>query len=69
VTLPDPEPRWNPGREHYDFGDIDWAEFKIIKTMWPNAPRQSLEPPMTDHLTGHGGARVTHWAVSEEPRT
>jgi ring-1,2-phenylacetyl-CoA epoxidase subunit PaaA len=30
VTLPDPELRWNPGRGHYDFGDIDWAEFKRV---------------------------------------
>jgi ring-1,2-phenylacetyl-CoA epoxidase subunit PaaA len=27
VTLPDPDIRWNAGREHYDFGAIDWAEF------------------------------------------
>jgi len=27
VTLPDPELKWNPEREHYDFGAIDWAEF------------------------------------------
>jgi ring-1,2-phenylacetyl-CoA epoxidase subunit PaaA len=27
VTLPDPQLRWNAEREHYDFGEIDWAEF------------------------------------------
>ena len=27
VTLPDPELKWNAGREHYDFGAIDWDEF------------------------------------------
>ncbi|MFL6694118.1 MAG: 1,2-phenylacetyl-CoA epoxidase subunit PaaA, partial [Ramlibacter sp.] len=27
VTLPDPELKWNAGREHYDFGTIDWDEF------------------------------------------
>ncbi len=27
VTLPDPLLRWNPDREHYDFGEIDWDEF------------------------------------------
>jgi ring-1,2-phenylacetyl-CoA epoxidase subunit PaaA len=27
VTLPDPEIRWNETTEHYDFGEIDWAEF------------------------------------------
>jgi ring-1,2-phenylacetyl-CoA epoxidase subunit PaaA len=30
VSLPDPELRWNPEREHYDFGPIDWDEFKRI---------------------------------------
>jgi ring-1,2-phenylacetyl-CoA epoxidase subunit PaaA len=32
VTLPDPALRWNPEREHYDFGEIDWAEFKNVIT-------------------------------------
>ena len=27
VTLPDPDLKWNPEREHWDFGVIDWAEF------------------------------------------
>jgi ring-1,2-phenylacetyl-CoA epoxidase subunit PaaA len=30
VTLPDPELRWNPERDHYDFGPIDWDEFRRI---------------------------------------
>jgi ring-1,2-phenylacetyl-CoA epoxidase subunit PaaA len=30
VTLPDPELRWNAEREHYDFGEIDWSEFKQV---------------------------------------
>ena len=27
VTLPDVDLKWNAGRESYDFGAIDWAEF------------------------------------------
>ncbi len=27
MTLPDPELRFNPERQHYDFGAIDWEEF------------------------------------------
>ena len=27
VTLPDPDLKWNEGRQHYDFGKIDWDEF------------------------------------------
>jgi ring-1,2-phenylacetyl-CoA epoxidase subunit PaaA len=30
VTLPDPDLRWNPERRSYDFGEIDWAEFKRV---------------------------------------
>ncbi len=30
VTLPDPELRWNDGRGHYDFGSVDWDEFKRV---------------------------------------
>jgi ring-1,2-phenylacetyl-CoA epoxidase subunit PaaA len=30
VTLPDPRLSWNAEREHYDFGDPDWAEFKRV---------------------------------------
>ncbi len=30
VSLPDPDLRWNPGRGHYDFGALDWAEFRQV---------------------------------------
>src|SRR5689334_11301152 len=30
VTLPDPELRWNEEHGHYDFGQVDWAEFKAV---------------------------------------
>ena len=30
VTLPDPDLKWNAEREHYDFGAIDWDEFKRV---------------------------------------
>ena len=30
VRLPDPDLRWNPGRGHYDFGALDWAEFRQV---------------------------------------
>jgi len=30
VTLPDPELRWNEERGHYDFGELDWAEFHEV---------------------------------------
>jgi ring-1,2-phenylacetyl-CoA epoxidase subunit PaaA len=30
VTLPDADLRWNSERGHYDFGPVDWAEFKAV---------------------------------------
>ncbi|MEO6407615.1 MAG: 1,2-phenylacetyl-CoA epoxidase subunit PaaA, partial [Burkholderiaceae bacterium] len=30
VILPDPDLRWNETRGHWDFGAIDWAEFKRV---------------------------------------
>jgi len=30
VTLPDPELKWNETRGHWDFGPIDWDEFKRV---------------------------------------
>jgi ring-1,2-phenylacetyl-CoA epoxidase subunit PaaA len=30
VTLPDDKLRWNSARGHYDFGEVDWAEFKAV---------------------------------------
>jgi ring-1,2-phenylacetyl-CoA epoxidase subunit PaaA len=41
VTLPDPDLRWNDERSHYDFGEVDWAEFtRVIRGDGPcNAER------------------------------
>ncbi len=30
LTVPDPDLKWNEARGHYDFGEIDWAEFKRV---------------------------------------
>ncbi|MEM7078685.1 MAG: 1,2-phenylacetyl-CoA epoxidase subunit PaaA [Pseudomonadota bacterium] len=30
LTIPDPELRWNPQTERYDFGPIDWDEFAAV---------------------------------------
>jgi ring-1,2-phenylacetyl-CoA epoxidase subunit PaaA len=41
VTLPDEKLRWNPERNSYDFGEIDWDEFaRVVKGDGPcNAER------------------------------
>ncbi len=30
LEMPDPEIKWNEERGHYDFGEIDWDEFKRV---------------------------------------
>ncbi|HVV09829.1 1,2-phenylacetyl-CoA epoxidase subunit PaaA [Amycolatopsis sp.] len=30
VTFPDPDLKWNAERGHYDFGEVDWSEFKQV---------------------------------------
>jgi ring-1,2-phenylacetyl-CoA epoxidase subunit PaaA len=30
LTVPDPDLKWNEERGHYDFGEIDWAEFYAV---------------------------------------
>ncbi|MBC7553990.1 MAG: 1,2-phenylacetyl-CoA epoxidase subunit A [Taibaiella sp.] len=43
LTVPDKDLKWNEERGHYDFGVIDWAEFKnVVKGNGP-CNRQRLE--------------------------
>lgn len=36
MVLPDPKLAWNEERKHYDFGEIDWAEFwQVVKGNGP----------------------------------
>jgi len=30
LSIPDPKLQWNEEREHYDFGEPDWEEFKRV---------------------------------------
>ncbi|WP_168581772.1 1,2-phenylacetyl-CoA epoxidase subunit PaaA [Gephyromycinifex aptenodytis] len=30
LTLPDPDLAWNEARGHYDYGQLDWAEFNAV---------------------------------------
>ena len=43
LTVPDKDLKWNEARGHYDFGAIDWAEFKnVVKGNGP-CNKQRLE--------------------------
>ena len=52
LTLPDPALRWNEQRGHYDFGEIDWDEFRrVVKGNGP-CNRQRLEHRVRAHEDG-----------------
>jgi ring-1,2-phenylacetyl-CoA epoxidase subunit PaaA len=47
LALPDPDLRWNEERGHYDFGPIDWDEFRaVIKGNGP-CNRKRMEHKIT----------------------
>ena len=52
LTLPDPDLRWNADTGHYEFGEIDWDEFRrVLKGDGPcNAQR--LAHRVTAHEEG-----------------
>lgn len=52
MTLPDDRLSWNAERSHYDFGTIDWEEFRnVIKGNGP-CNRQRLEARVQAHEEG-----------------
>jgi ring-1,2-phenylacetyl-CoA epoxidase subunit PaaA len=52
LTLPDPDLRWNPDGGRYDFGPIDWDEFKrVVKGDGP-CNRQRMEHRVRAHENG-----------------
>ena len=52
VTLPDPELRWNEARGHYDFGAVDWDEFKAVIAGDGPCNAQRLAPAQGAHEEG-----------------
>lgn len=43
LKIPDPDLKWNEQRGHYDFGEIDWAEFERVINGNGLCNRQRLE--------------------------
>src|SRR5215469_5498981 len=64
VTLPDPELRWNEARGHYDFGPVDWDEFKaVVSGNGPcNAERLARRKAAHDEGTWVREAALAHAA-------
>ncbi len=52
LTLPDPNLRFNPDTQHYDFGEIDWDEFwQVVKGNGP-CNRERLQARRDAHENG-----------------
>jgi ring-1,2-phenylacetyl-CoA epoxidase subunit PaaA len=52
MTLPDPALKWNEARKHFDYGEINWTEFKnIIKGNGP-CNKQRIEARIKAHEEG-----------------
>jgi ring-1,2-phenylacetyl-CoA epoxidase subunit PaaA len=52
LTLPDPELKWNEQRGHYDFGEIDWDEFRRSMTGGGPCSRQRVAHHIQAHEEG-----------------
>jgi ring-1,2-phenylacetyl-CoA epoxidase subunit PaaA len=62
LTIPDPDLKWNEERGHYDFGEIDWTEFKdILKGNGPcNRQRMTARRKAHDEGAWVRDAAVAH---------
>ncbi|MBA3799998.1 MAG: 1,2-phenylacetyl-CoA epoxidase subunit A [Geodermatophilaceae bacterium] len=52
VTFPDPELRWNAHTGHYDFGQIDWEDFKRVVSGHGPCNAERVEHRRTAHENG-----------------
>ena len=52
MTLPDPDLKWNEERGHFDFGEIDWQEFKRSMTGGGPCSRQRVAHHIEAHEEG-----------------
>jgi ring-1,2-phenylacetyl-CoA epoxidase subunit PaaA len=52
LTLPDPDLRFNEERGHYDFGPIDWEEFRAVVRGDGPCNRQRMEHRVRAHEEG-----------------
>ena len=67
LTIPDPELKWNAGRGHHDFGEIDWEEFsRVIAGKGPMS-RDRLRTRRQSHEEGHW-VREAALAYAEKQR-
>jgi ring-1,2-phenylacetyl-CoA epoxidase subunit PaaA len=66
LTLPDPDLKWNEERGHYDYGPLDWDEFKAVVSGKGPCSVQRLERRRQAH---EDGAWVREAAAAYARRT
>lgn len=52
LTIPDPDLRWNEDRGHYNFGEIDWNEFKKVISGDGHCNRDRIKHHQKAHKEG-----------------
>jgi ring-1,2-phenylacetyl-CoA epoxidase subunit PaaA len=52
MSLPDPELKWNVQRGHYDFGPINWEEFRAVVNGRGPCNKERLEARVRAHEEG-----------------
>lgn len=52
MQLPDPELKWNEARGHYDFGPIDWNEFRNVISGNGPCNKERLDARVKAHENG-----------------
>jgi len=52
LRVPDPDLRWNEARGHYDFGEIDWDEFKRVLAGHGPCNRERMAARRAAHENG-----------------
>jgi len=68
LAVPDPKLKWNAERGHYDFGEIDWAEFwRVVNGDGP-CNRERLTTRVRAHEEG-GWVREAALAYAAKQRT
>jgi ring-1,2-phenylacetyl-CoA epoxidase subunit PaaA len=70
LTLPDSEMRWNNASGHFDFGQIDWAEFQRVVAGDGPCNAERLEARRTAHAEGEWVREAAQaWAAKHRHAT
>ncbi len=52
LTIPDPDLKWNEEKKHYDFGEINWDEFKKVVNGEGPCNKERMEARIKAHEDG-----------------